>query len=167
MYPQNLTNKIHYFLFSLITKKMSASNFQTETYAGFRKEFLKDYSGLELFDRLQSDHLFLNIFDFWCMRRHKQLVDNYAQRNRFLKKIIKSKVRWKDNLPTSKIVLRMLMKKNEDFDPTAFLDGDWGEYLNKLYRWKLCNEEQLLQLKPQLREPIRHLKIYADFQICN
>ena len=101
------------------------------------------------------------------MRRHKHLVDNYTQRNRFLKKIIKSKVRWNDKLPTSKIVLRMLMKKNEDFDPTEFLDGDWGEYLHKLYRWKLCNEEQLLQLRPQLREPIRHLKIYADFQICN
>ena len=146
---------------------MSASNFQTDTYAGFRKEFLRDFSGGELWDRLEGDHLFLNIFDFWCMRRHKHLVDNYAQRNSFLKKIIKSKVRGDVYLPTSKIVLRMLMKKNKDFDPTAFLDGDWGEYLDKLYRWKLCNQEELLRLKPHLREPIRHLKIYADFNICN
>ena len=66
---------------------MSASNFQTETYAGFRKEFLKEVSGGELWDRLEGDHLFLNIYDFWCVRRHKLLVDNYAQRNSFLKKI--------------------------------------------------------------------------------
>ena len=47
---------------------MSASNFQTETYAGFRKEFLQEVSGGELWDRLEGDHLFLNIYDIWCVR---------------------------------------------------------------------------------------------------
>ena len=133
-----------------------------ETYAGFRIEFLKEVSGSKLWNGLRHDHLFLNIYNFWCLRRYKHLVDNYAQRNTFLKKIIKLQVRGDVYLPSYKIVLRMIIKKNKDFDPTAFLNGDWGRYLNRLYNWKLCNEEQILRLKPHLREPNRHFNIFAN-----
>ena len=143
---------------------MSAASFLTATYGGFRKEFLKNADGGELWDRLQGDHLFLNLYDFWCMRQYKHLVDNCQQRNSFLKKIIKVKVRGDVYLPSYKIILRMIMKRNRDFDPSAFLEGDWGFFLNKLYNWKLCNQEEFLKLKPGLGEPKRHLKICADFQ---
>ena len=143
---------------------MSSASFLTETYGGFQSEFLKNADGEELWDRLQGDHLFLNLYDFWCMCQYKHLVDNYQQRNSFLKKIIKRKVRGDVYLPSYKIILRMIIKRNRDFDPTEFLEGDWGFFLNKLYNWKLCNQEEFLKLKPWLREPKRHLKICADFQ---
>ena len=145
---------------------MSAASFLTETYGGFRREFLKDFDGEELWDRLLADHLFLNLYDFWCMRQFKHLVDNYQQRNSFLKRIIKLKVRGDVYLPSYKIILRMIIKRNRDFNPTAFLEGDWGFFLNKLYNWKHCNQEEFLKLKPWLREPKRHLKTFFHFQIC-
>ena len=40
---------------------MSSASFLTETYGGFRREFLKNADGEELWDRLQGDHLFLNL----------------------------------------------------------------------------------------------------------
>ena len=43
---------------------MSAASFLTVTYGGFRKEFLKNADGGELWDSLQGDHLFLNLYDF-------------------------------------------------------------------------------------------------------
>ena len=89
-------------------------------------------------------------------------MDNYAERNTYLKKIIKTKVRGNVYLPSYKLVVRMIIKGNKDFDPTAYLNGDWGVYLNELYNWKLCNEEQILRLKPHLREPIRHFNIFAS-----
>ena len=76
------------------------------------------------------------------------------------------KVRGDVYLPSYKIILRMIIKRNRDFDPTAFLEGDWGFFLNKLYNWKHWNEEEFLKLKPWLREPKRHLKTFYHFQIC-
>ena len=102
---------------------MSASNFFTETYGGIRLEFLKNVDGGELWDRLWSDHLFLNFYDFWCIRQHGYLVDNYQQKNKFLKKIIRRKVRGDAFLPSYKIILRMIAKGHCDFNPSPFLKG--------------------------------------------
>ena len=143
---------------------MSGSNFETETYGGIRLEFLKNVDGGELWDRLWSDHLFLNLYDFWCVRQYRHVVDNCQQKNTFLKKIIRRKVRGDVFLPSYKILLRMIAKGHRDFDPSSFLEGDWGVFLNKLYSWKQCNQEEFLKLKPCLKEPKRHLKICADFQ---
>ena len=68
---------------------MSTSNFLTETYGGIQLEFLKNVDGGELWDCLWSDHLFLNLYDFWCIRQYRHLIDNYQQKNKFLKKIKK------------------------------------------------------------------------------
>ena len=144
---------------------MSASSFAIETYGGFRKDFLNDLSGLELFDRFWNEHLFLNIYDFWSLRRHGYLVDNYRQRNRFLKKIIRSKVKGDENLPSYKILLRMIVNSNYDFNPRPFLDGDWEVYFERLRNWKLCNEVEFLKIRPWMREPKRHIKIKCDFQL--
>ena len=109
---------------------MSTSlSFLTENYGGFRINFLNDLTGFDLWDRLEGNHLFLNLYDFWSIRRHGYLIDNYIQRNTFLKLIIKRKVRKNKNLPNYKIILRMISNFNEDFNPTEFLTGDWGEYL--------------------------------------
>ena len=143
---------------------MSASNFLTETYGGIRLEFLKNVDGKELWDRLWGDHLFLNLYDFWCIRQHGYLVDNYQQKNKFLKKIIRRKVKGDVFLPSYKIILRMIANGHYDFNPSPFLKGDWGIFLKKLYSWKHCNKEEFLKIKPWLREPKRYLKILADFQ---
>ena len=58
----------------------------------------------------------------------------------------------------------MIAKGHCDFNPSPFLKGDWGIFLNRLYSWKHCNQEEFLKIKPSLREPKRHLKISADFQ---
>ena len=144
---------------------MSSLSFATETYGGFRKGFLNDSTGEELFDGFWNEHLFLNLYDFWSLRRHEYLVDNYQQRNTFLKKIIRFKVKADENLPSYKILLRMIVNSNYDFNPTAFLDGDWGIYFERLHNWKLCNEIDYLKIHPWLREPKRHKKIKCDFQI--
>ena len=67
------------------------------------------------------------------MRRHRHLVDHYQQKNKFLKKIIRRKVKGDTYLPSYKIILTMIVEGNRDFDPTSFLEGDWGIFLNKLY----------------------------------
>ena len=43
---------------------MSSLSFATETYGGFRKGFLNDSTGEELFDRFWNEHLFLNYMIF-------------------------------------------------------------------------------------------------------
>lgn len=86
------------------------------------------------------------------------MIDNYDQRNTFLKHIIRRKVRRDPNLPSYKIVLRMISNFNEDFNPSSYLEGDWGEYFEKLRMWKVCYEEEFLQRKPYLAEPKRYLK---------
>ena len=144
---------------------MSASSFSTETCGGFRKDFLNDLCGGELWDRFWNEHLFLNLCDFWSLRRHPYLVDNYRQRNRFLKKIIRSKVKGDENLPSYKILLRMIVNSNYDFNPRPFLDGHWGLYFERLRSWKLSNEVEFLKIRPWMREPKRHIKIKCDFQL--
>lgn len=47
---------------------MSADSFATETYGEFRKDFLNDLSGGELWDRFWNEYLFLNLYDFWSLR---------------------------------------------------------------------------------------------------
>lgn len=70
---------------------MSTSTFFTETYGGFHIDFLNDLTGDRLWERFWNNDLFLNIYDFWCLRRHGYLIDNYLKRNSFLKKIIRKK----------------------------------------------------------------------------
>ena len=62
-----------FFFFSELQKIMSS----TEPYGDFRVDFLHDDNGEKLWD----DNLFLNIYDFWCIRR-----------DGFLLKIIKRKI---------------------------------------------------------------------------
>ena len=142
---------------------MSAPSFVTETYGGFRKDFLNNLIGGELWDRFWNEQLFLNLYDFWSLRQHGYLVDNYQQRNIFLKKIIRKKVKGDVNLPSYKILLRMIANGYYDFNPSPFLDGDWGMYFERLRSWKICNQEDFLKIRPWLREPKKHIKIKWDF----
>ena len=51
----------------------------TETYADFRTDFLHDESGKMLW----GEHLFLNIYDFWVIRRDGFLLGNYKKKIRY------------------------------------------------------------------------------------
>ena len=137
---------------------MSTSTFFTKTYGGFCIDFFNDLTVENLWNRLWNKDLFLNIYDFWCLHRHSYLIDDYVQRNSMLKKIIRKKIRGNLNLPTYKVFLRMCAKANSDFNPSDYLDGDWGEYFEQLRIWKVCNELEFLKRRPHLREPKRHLK---------
>ena len=99
---------------------MSTSTFFTETYGGFRIYFLNDLNGKELLNRLWSNDLFLNIYDYWSIHRHGYLLGNYLERNKMLKKIIRQKLSGDPNLPTYKVFLRMCANGRADFNPSDF-----------------------------------------------
>ena len=91
----------------------------------------------------------------------RYLIDNYLVKNKFLKKIIRRKLRGDSNLSTYKVFLRVCAHGEEDFNPTEFLEKAWGEYFEKLRVWKIIHEQNYLKQRPHLREPKRHLKSKA------
>ena len=121
----------------------------TETYGDFRLDSLHDENG----ERLWEDNLFLNIYDFWCVCKDGFLLMNYRKKNSLLKRIIRKKMRGNKELPTYKVLLRMCMKKEEQFNPIDYLNGDWEEYFQILREWKKVCEKDFLIQHPHLREP--------------
>ena len=133
-------------------KKMSTETYQT--YADFQIGFLHDESGRTLW----SDNLFLNIYDFWIIRQDGYLLRDYKTKNSLLKRIIRKKIRRNKELPIYKVLIRMIAKGIEQFNPMEFLNGDWEDYFHILREWKKVCEEDFLIEHPHLREPKRHLK---------
>ena len=67
-----------------------------ETYADFRVAFLHDENGGKLWEK----DLFLNLYDFWVLRRDEFFLKTYKIKNALLKKIIRKKVTGNKELPT-------------------------------------------------------------------
>ena len=89
-----------------------------------------------------GDNLFLNICDFWCIRRLGYLVTDYKTKISLLKRIIRKRLWGNKELPTYKVLLRMIAKRNEPFNPMEFLDKDWEDYFHILREWKkVCKED--------------------------
>ena len=126
-----------------------------ETYGDFPVEFLHDESG----EKLWGDNLFLNIYDFWCIRRDGFLLKDYKTKNYLLKRIIRKKMRGNKELPTYKVLLRMCAKREEQFNPMDYLHNDCEQYFHILKEWKKVFEKDFLEEHPHLREPKRHQKI--------
>ena len=68
----------------------------TEMYGDFRADFLHDEGG----EKVWGDNLFLNIYDFWCVRRDGFLLKDYRTKNSLLKRIIRKKMRGNNFPPT-------------------------------------------------------------------
>ena len=126
----------------------------TETYGDFRVDFLHDESG----EKLWGDNLFLNIYDFWCIRRDGFLLKDYKTKNYLLKRIIRKKMRGNKELPTYKVLLRMCAKREEQFNPIDYLHSDWKKYFHILKEWKKVGEKYFLEQYSHLRERKRHIK---------
>ena len=126
-----------------------------ETYGDFRVDFLHDESG----EKLWGDNLFLNIYDFWCIRRDGFLLKDYKTNNSLLIRIIRKKMRGNKELPTYKVLLRMCAKRDEQFNPMDYLHSDWEQYFQILNKWKKVCVKDFLEERPRLREPKRHQKI--------
>ena len=126
-----------------------------ETYGDFRVDFLHDESG----EKLRGDNLFLNIYDFWCIRRDGFLLKDYKTNNSLLIRIIRKKMRGNKELPTYKVLLRMCAKREEQFNPMDYLHSDCEQYFHILKEWKKVCEKDFLEEHPHLREPKRHQKI--------
>ena len=92
----------NFFFFSELQKKMS-----TEIYGDFWVEFLHDKGG----EKLWVNNLFLNIYDFWCIRRFGYLLKDYRTKNSLLKRIIRKKLRGNKGLPAYKVLLKMCAKR--------------------------------------------------------
>ena len=61
-------------------------------------------------------------------------------------------------LPTYKVLLRMIARENEQFNPMEFPHRDWEDYFHIIREWKKVFEKDFLFSYPHLREPKRHLK---------
>ena len=96
----------------------------TETYAGFRLSFLHSDNKKDFL----NDCLFLNLYDFWQLRRNGFLLKTYKTKNSLLKRIIRRKVKGNNELPTYKILLRQIMVGEEQFNPTDYLNSDQEDY---------------------------------------
>ena len=125
-----------------------------ETYADFRVAFLHDENG----GKLWEEDLFLNLYDFWCLRRDGFLLKMYKTKNALLKKIIRKKVRGNKELSTYKVLLGVIAKREEQFNPMDYLNKDWKEYFHILKEWKKVCGKDFLEQYPHLREPKRHRK---------
>ena len=125
-----------------------------ETYADFRVAFLHDENG----GKLWEEDLFLKLCDFWLLRRDGFLLKMYKIKNGLLKKIIRKKVRGDKELPTYKVLLRMIARREEQFNPMDYLNRDLEEYFHILKEWKKVCEKDFLEQYPHLREPTRHIK---------
>ena len=130
----------------------------TETYGDFRVEFLHDEKG----EKLWSDSLFFNFYDFWHLRQDGFLLRTYKAKNLLLKKIIRKKVKCSKELPTYRVLLRKFIVGDEQFNSTDCLNADHKQYFHILKEWKKICEEDFLEQYSFLKEPKRHKKIYID-----
>ena len=99
-----------------------------ETYADFRVAVLHDENG----GKLWEEDLFLNLYDFWLLRCDGFLLKTYKTKNELLKKIIRKKVRGNKELPTYKVLLQMIARREEQFNPLDYLNRDLEEYFHIL-----------------------------------
>lgn len=140
-----------FFYFQLKLVKMS-----TETYGWFRVEFLNDGNG----EDLKAKSLFFDIYDLWTVSPSGILLGTNENRVTILKKIIQKKLKAKRHLPFFKVLIRKLRKGDEEFNPVEYLEKDHEFYFEKLQDWKQNFEKDYLSQHPNLREQIRHKKVY-------
>ena len=76
-----------------------------------------------------------------------------------MKKLIKRRLRGRNDLSGFKVILLKFKEGDGRFDPMVYLNKDEEEFFNKLIVWKRSFEEDLLQCCPSLREQKRHKKI--------
>lgn len=79
-----------------------------------------------------------------------------------LKKLIKRRLRGRNDLSGFKVILLKFKEGDGRFDPMVYLNKDEEEFFNKLIVWKRSFEEDLLQCCPSLREQKRHKKNYIN-----
>ena len=95
-----------------------------ETYGFFRKEFLNDKKG----KLIESDELFLNIYDFWVlkhaffMRRKRWYHPKITKLERILRrKWERAGVKVK-TLPIINVLILKIIEEDRAFDPTNYLN---------------------------------------------
>ena len=125
-----------------------------KTYGGFRLSFLHSDNKKDFW----NDSLFLNLYNFWQLRRDGFLLKTYKKKNSLLKKIIHRKVREEKDLPTYKVLMRQFMVGHEQFNPMKYLNGDYEQYFHALKEWKKVCEKDFLKEQPHLKEGKRHQK---------
>ena len=99
----------------------------TETFGDFRVEFLHDEKG----EKLWSNSLFFNLYDFWRLRRDGFLLKTYKAKNLLLKKVNHKKVKGNKKLPTSRVLLRKFIVGEEQLNPTNYLNSDHQQYFKR------------------------------------
>ena len=133
-----------------------------ETYGFFLKEILNDKKG----KLIQSDKLFLNIYDFWVlkhaffMRRKCWYHPKITKLERILRRNWERADVKVKTLPIINVLILKITEEDRAFDPTNYLN-EKEQYSANSESWKMTFEEELIQRKPYLtRKPIRHRKIY-------
>ena len=133
-----------------------------ETYGFFRKEFLNNIKG----KLIESDELFLNIYDFWVLKHTFFMCHKRWYHPKITKLQIIFRRKWEragvklKTLPIINALILKIIEEDRAFDLTNYLN-EKEQYFVNLESWKMTFEEELIQRKPYLtRKPIRHRKIY-------
>ena len=104
----------------------------SKTYGDFRVESLHDEKG----EKLWSNSLFFNLYNFWRLHRDGILLRTYKTKNLLLKRIIPKKVKGNKELPTYRVLLHKFTVGDEQFNPTDYLNADHEQYFHILREWK-------------------------------
>ena len=72
-------------------------------------------------------------------------------------------MRGSKELPTYKVLLRMIARREEQFNLMDYLNKDWKEYSHILKEWKKLCEKDFLEQYPHLREPKCHIKSKKNY----
>ena len=138
---------------------------QLETYgsAKLRVVFM-DY---ERGDRINTDTLFENLYDFWTSYHdsNKSISKWYRQKIRKFEMSIRKK--WNPKvLPLVNIIFKKYKEKDDFFNPERFLEEfDREKYFELLKAWKADAEESYLKEHPYLSfAPVRHEKCLMSKQ---
>ena len=86
------------------------------------------------------------------------LLKTYKIKYALLKKIIRKKVSGNKELLTYKVFLRMIARREEQFNLMDYLNRDLEEYFHILKEWKKVCEKDFLEHYPHLRETTGHIK---------
>ena len=129
-----------------------------ETYGFFRKEFLNDKKG----KLIESDKLFLNIYDFWvlqcaffmpCKGWYHPKITKLEIILRRKRERAGAKVK---TLPIINVLILKMIEEDRAFDPSNYLNKK-EQYFANLESCKNTFEEELIYTS---KESIRHRKIY-------
>ena len=109
---------------------------------------------------MRENLLFLNIYDFWCLKHSGFMLGTYEHKVVKLERVIRKKWKRVKDLPVINVLIRKLKEGDEAFNPTDSLEGVQEQFFQILQQWKKDFEKTYLEQYSLLPQPIRYKKLY-------